>query len=51
VRFNRSTGGHTDHSDIETGKYTFLFGSGNENHEFGKEFYMYEGIISAVKSF
>jgi hypothetical protein len=31
------------------GEYTFLYNKGNEDHEFGTDFFVHKRIISAVK--
>jgi hypothetical protein len=33
-----------------TGQYTFLYGKGNENHEFCNRVFVYKRVISTVKT-
>ena len=34
---------------VRAGNYNFIYGKGNENHQFGTEFFVHQRIASAVK--
>jgi hypothetical protein len=34
---------------VRAGDYTFFYGKGNENHQFGTGFYVHQNKVSAIK--